>query len=176
MRLTRREIATIQVALRSWRAQMKDKRNPTSLSDLFIDELPLSVKEIDRLCDRLAESQVAPKVCKVTETWRMNVPTYLAAQDTSGPDVGEPHVPILIGDAEGIRLLLGTNDWNDYEKPDIQIERHPHGWMIFVHHNAGGAVGFLIMLDDGRTFYVHEYGADPRLEVLYEIPRDLDHA
>jgi hypothetical protein len=155
---------------------MKEQRNPTSLSDLFIDELPLSVKEIDRLCDRLGKSKVAAKVCEVTELWRIKVPTYHAAQDPSGPDCGEPNVPILIGDAEGVRLLLGADDWNDYEKPDIQIERRPHGWMIFVHHNAGDAVGFLIMLDDGRTFYVHEYGADPRMEELYEIPHDLDHS
>src|SRR5689334_6741847 len=104
MRLTRREIATIQVALRSWRAKMKEKRNPTSLSDLFIDELPLSVKETDRLCDRLGKSQVTAKLCEVTGSWRMNVPTYLASQDPNGPDVGEPHVPILIGEAEGVRL------------------------------------------------------------------------
>jgi hypothetical protein len=154
---------------------MREIPNPTSLSDLFIHELPLSVKEIDRLCDRLGKSRITPKVCEVTETWRMKVPTYLACQDPTGPDIGEPHVPVLIGDAEGIRLLLGTNDWNDYEKPDICIERRPHGWMIFVHHNAGDAVGFLIMLDDGRTLYVHEYGADPRMEELYEIPQDLDH-
>src|SRR5262249_13774896 len=108
--------------------------------------------------------------------WRMNVPTYLASQDLNGPDFGESHVPVLIGEAEGIRLLLGADDWNDYEKRNIQIERRPRGWMIFVRHNAGDAVGFFILMDDGRTFYVHKYGAEPRMEVSYEIPRELDHA
>ena len=175
MRLTRREITTIQVALRFWRTQMKEKRNPSSLSDLFVDELPLSVKEIDRLCDRLGKSLVVPKVSEVADLRRMIVPTYLATRDPNGPDCGEPQVPVLVGDAEGIRLLLGAEDWYDDEKPDVQIERRPHGWMIFVHPNAGDAVGFLIMLDDGRTFFVHEYGADPRMEELYEFPQELDH-
>lgn len=175
MRLTRREITTIQVALRCWRAQMKEHRNPSLLSDRFIDELPLSVKEIDRLCDRLGKSLLAPKASELTEIRRMNVPTYLASQDPSGPDCGEPHVPILIGDAAGIRLLLGADDWLDDEKPEIQIERRPRGWMILIHPNAGDAVGFFIMLDDGRSFFVHEYGADPHMEQLYEIPRELDH-
>ena len=51
-------------------------------------------------------------------------------------------------------------DYHDYEKSDIQVERRHNGWMIFLHPFGGcDACGYVIMLDDGRSFVTPERGA-----------------
>ena len=55
--LTSRELATVLAALRNWQQQLS--REGLAFADgfpHFSDETPLSVDEIDALCDRLNES------------------------------------------------------------------------------------------------------------------------
>src|SRR5258707_12254861 len=89
---------------------------------------------------------------------KLLVPTYYG--DTDGkPDFAaksefeEPSVPVLIHAADGVRVVLGTHDFEGSEKPDVQIERRPQGWAIFLHPVGGGdTTGLVYFLDDGRSF------------------------
>ena len=94
---------------------------------------------------------------------RMAVPTYNGKWLEEYPtlqEYDEPEVPVLICRAEGVRVILGTHDYHDYEKSDIQVERRHNGWMIFLHPFGGcDACGYVIMLDDGRSFVTPERGA-----------------
>jgi hypothetical protein len=96
---------------------------------------------------------------------KLNVPTYLANMPVKhvgaddNPDFGDPNVPVLIHESAGVRIVLGTHDYEDLEKPDVQIERRPNGWAIFLHPVGGGdESGFVYFLDDGRSFLVPEIG------------------
>ncbi len=73
------------------------------------------------------------------------------------PEFGEPFVPVVIRRAAGVRIVLGSHDYFDGDAPDIQIERRPGGWAIFL-HPLGGAdpSGHVYFLDDGRSFIVPE--------------------
>jgi hypothetical protein len=116
---------------------------------------------------------------KATETLVLMVPTYYGAAQVnteSFPDkeeYDEPRVPVVVQDAEGVRVILGTSDFNDMNKPDIQIERRPNGWAIFLQPVGGGdSSGLVYFLDDGRSFLVPETGSE-RIEVLdrcQEVP------
>lgn len=78
------------------------------------------------------------------------------------PDFGEPEVPVVIRDADGIRIVLGTHDYWDTKFPDVQIERRPGGWAIFLHPLAGSdASGYVYFLDDGRSFICPERWCGP---------------
>jgi hypothetical protein len=92
-------------------------------------------------------------------THELSVPS---AEKGAKPDFGEPDVPVLIHEAEGLRIVLGSHDYDDREKPDIQIERRPNGWAIFLHPLGGcDASGYVYFLDDGRSFLVKEKGLGP---------------
>jgi hypothetical protein len=102
----------------------------------------------------------------------LSVPTYYGsvaeklAKELGLPEFGEPVVPVLVHEAEGVRIILGTHDYDDLRKPDIQIERRPNGWAIFLHPEPGGdASGFVYFLDDGRSFVLPEHGPNP-IEML----------
>lgn len=94
------------------------------------------------------------------EQFEMLVPTYYgmmyAKMDPheNKEDFGEPNVPVLIHHAEGVRVVLGTHDAEDMAKPDIQIERRPNGWAIFLHPIGGSTSGLVYFLDDGRSYLV----------------------
>ena len=52
--MTKRELATVLAALRYW--QMDLESNPDDIVDpegFFLEEQPLTTKEIDQLCERL---------------------------------------------------------------------------------------------------------------------------
>src|SRR5207253_9811775 len=54
---------------------------------------------------------------------KLSVPTYYGTvnckRNVAGEDFDEPNVPVLIHEAEGVRIVLGTHDYNDVEKSDI---------------------------------------------------------
>jgi len=106
---------------------------------------------------------------------KLVVPTYnyqlFRRQVDQGeiPEFGAPEVPVLIREAAGVRSVLGTHDYENLEKHDIQIERHPNGWMIFLHPcPCGDPCGYVYFLDDGRSILVKEANECPTqaIEVL----------
>jgi hypothetical protein len=104
---------------------------------------------------------------------KVHVPTYYGGAfekevaEGEKPEFGDPYVPVLAREADGVRIVLGSHDYFDMSKPDIQIERRPNGWAIFLHPEAGGdASGFLYFLDDGRSFVSPENATTPAVEML----------
>ena len=91
------------------------------------------------------------------------VPTYYGssptgdATATAREEFDEPVVPVRVSEAEGIRIVLGSHDINYTAVPDIQVERRPNGWAIFLHPIGGGdSSGYVYFLDDGRSFVLPE--------------------
>jgi hypothetical protein len=96
------------------------------------------------------------------------VPTYYG--DRSGEQVdgakreefGDPLVPVVVRPAEGVRVVLGSHDYWDASKPDIQIERRPTGWIVFLHPLGGSdPSGCVFFTDDGRSYVVAENDVGP---------------
>jgi hypothetical protein len=127
-----------------------------------------------RTCEHIREKEPMQEL-------KLTVPTYVANMprkptETNHPgDFGSPYVPVLIHQAEGVRIVLGTHNYEDYDRPDVQIERRPNGWAIFLHPSAGDPCGYVYFLDDGRSFLVPEWG-DGAIEVLavHEDVPELD--
>jgi hypothetical protein len=98
---------------------------------------------------------------------RLLVPTYHAGLTPAEAgcrtsDFGPPHVAVLIDEAEGVRIVLGSHDPRADDCPDIQVERHPNGWMIFLHPVGGSdSAGHVYFHDDGRSFVQPERGLGP---------------
>jgi hypothetical protein len=109
------------------------------------------------------------------EELKLSVPTYnytlfpTEVELGEKPEFGEPNVRVLVHQAAGIRVVLGTHNHDDEDKSDVQIERQPNGWMIFIHPLGGSeGGGYVYMHDDGRCFVVRErsFGSTPAMEVL----------
>lgn len=103
------------------------------------------------------------------------VPTYNArfyaneVERGEKQEFGEPYVHLLVREAAGVRIVLGTHNFHDNDKPDIQIERQPNGWAIFLHPCGGGdPCGYVYFLDDERSFLVKEscHVTTPPIRVL----------
>lgn len=109
------------------------------------------------------------------------VPTFYGAtygdrdRFTDKEEFDSPYVPMLVRPAEVVRVVLGSRDFEDTDKPDIRIERRPNGWAIFLHPVCGGdPCGRVYFLDDGRSFLVPDGPASGRIKVLgrgEEVPR-----
>ncbi|HEV3144123.1 MAG TPA: hypothetical protein VGZ47_09590 [Gemmataceae bacterium] len=101
---------------------------------------------------------------------KLMVPTYYGRAiadhpgEMEGEDFGEPVVPILIHEADGIRILLGSH-CRDTEAPDVQIERRPNGWVIFLHPLPGDEAGYVCFLDNGASMVIPETGNEA-LEII----------
>ena len=86
------------------------------------------------------------------------VPTYngttYPADVASGakPEYTAPENPMTLAYDNGLRVVLGAVEASDMTKPDIQIERQPGRWVIFIHPEPGGdPVGYLHIYDNGRS-------------------------
>lgn len=106
----------------------------------------------------------------VSPQLRLLVPTYVGHRNCvlgldDNDDFDEPNVPVLIHPAEGVRVVLGTHDYEDYHVPDVMIERRPRGWAIFLHPSGGDPRGYVYFLDDGRCFLIQEFG-DDAIEII----------
>jgi hypothetical protein len=119
------------------------------------------------------------------EEFKLTVPTYYGAAHCKQnvladlPDFDVPNVPVLIHEAGGVRIVLGTHDFNDSDKADVQVERRPKGWAIFLHPVGGGdASGYVYFLDDGRSFLLKadSWAGSNSIEVLrgHEELREID--
>jgi hypothetical protein len=105
----------------------------------------------------------------------LRVPTYYGntiAADGSSVDREEfdkPTVPLLVYPADGVRIVLGSHDLNDLQWPDVQIERRPKGWVMFLHPLGGSdPSGYVYFLDNGSSYLLKEpaIGPTPPIEVL----------
>jgi hypothetical protein len=92
---------------------------------------------------------------------KLYVPTYYG--DTEGAaamgrkEFDDPQVPVVVREADGVRVVLGSHDFWKSDAPDIQIERRARGWLIFLHPTGSGdPSGHVIFCDDGRSFFVPE--------------------
>lgn len=92
-------------------------------------------------------------------------------------DFGPPLVPVSVHPYDGLRVVLGAHDKEDYSKPDIQIERRPNGWAIFLHPVGGSdSAGVVYFHDDGRSFIDLSRGPSPtpQLEIVSDVPPEID--
>src|ERR1051325_7675918 len=100
------------------------------------------------------------------EGFEMMVPTYngkwLDGTNGAPVDFDDPQVPVLVCPADGVRIVLGSHDYLDMSKPDVQIERRHNGWMIFLPPLGGSdPSGCVVFLDDGRSYVSTEHGYGP---------------
>ena len=101
------------------------------------------------------------------------VPTYNGTafpddvESGAKPEYTAPLTPVTLAYDNGLRLVLGGAGL-DADKPDIQVERQPGKWVIFIHPESGcDPSGYLYIMDDGRSFVQleHAFGKEA-LEVL----------
>ena len=105
---------------------------------------------------------------EIVKELQLLVPTYNAnlfpaevAQNTM-PEFGKPYRAVLIREAAGVRIVLGTHEYNDIDKPDVQIERQPNGWVVFLHPLGGSdPSGIVYFHDDGRSYLLKEMSGGP---------------
>jgi hypothetical protein len=181
MELSERERATICAALQCWKEELHDGEEWIADSMYFRQLEPLSEHDVDRLSERLDTRKGMKRVREVSDStrWKMRVlvPTYHGARAgrdaEKQPEWDRPHVPVTVLESAGLRLLLGSAEKENGARPDVQLERRPHGWALFLHPNAGDPCGCIYILDDGRTFVVPErLGAT--IEVVDDVPDALD--
>jgi len=73
-------------------------------------------------------------------------------------DYTESRTPVLIREEAGVRIILGTHDSSDRDKPDVLIERQANGWLIFLHPEGGDPSGYVYFLDNGESYAMKELG------------------
>jgi hypothetical protein len=107
------------------------------------------------------------------EEIEFEVPTYYGGRTAAGdeylPEFGGPYVPVITHSADGVRIVLGSHEWQDVDHPDIAIERRPHGWAIFLNPIGGSdSAGVIYFTDEGRSFVVpaNDFGTTPPI-VMY---------
>jgi len=83
---------------------------------------------------------------------------------------GKPLAPVVVSAGPGgVCIELGTDRFCDTRAPDVQIERRPGGWAIFLHPLGGSdACGVVYFTDDGRSYFQRETdgGPTPAIEIV----------
>jgi hypothetical protein len=187
MDLNDREVATIRAALEVWEEELKQGSEWIEESDLFGEHPPLSlaeIKELDARLDNRDSKDARHRLRRIQGSGRwkltLHVPTYYGIQrsrETEAqhrPEYGTPLVPISVAQADGVRLVLGDRPSRRRVRPDVQIERRPNGWAIFLQPEFGDPVGYVYFLDDGQSFLVVEPTAGSRLQIVSDAPPQLD--
>lgn len=109
------------------------------------------------------------------ESLKLLVPTYNAnwypdkVANREVEEFGTPLTPLLCRESDGVRIVLGSHNFEDLDKPDVQVERQPNGWAIFLHPvGMSDPCGVLYFRDDGHSFLLqaHKYGPTPPIEIL----------
>ncbi|HZZ28901.1 MAG TPA: hypothetical protein VFE46_12940 [Pirellulales bacterium] len=163
LEITKRESATIVAALGCWKEELAEGGEWIRESLIFAQHAPLSIQEVDELAERLKKTpdQAADDFHLFAPTYNYQLyPKYV--QSGAKPEFGLPEIPVVARAAQGIRIALGTHNYDDTSKPDVQIERHPNGWMIFLHPLGGSdACGYIYFFDDGQSCLLPEYGYGP---------------
>jgi hypothetical protein len=172
MEISTQEAATVRAALECWKEELKEGGEWIADSLFFANRPPLSNPELDALIARLDSEIKSTTSCRefrlLVPRYNGNLyPRYVASGKLA--EFGDPETPVLVREAEGVRIVLGSHDYEDDTKPDVQIERHPNGWMIFLHPLGGSdACGYIYFVDDGRSYFLPEYpyGPTPEIAVL----------
>jgi hypothetical protein len=99
---------------------------------------------------------------------KLTVPTYNGdfywedVENGLKPEFGRPNVRAVVRREAGLRIVLGTHNSNDLDKPDLKIERHPNGWLIILHPLGGtDPCAAVFFADDGRSFFMKESDLSP---------------
>ena len=181
MELSKREIATLIAALYLWKEELYEGEERVRGMDCFQTERPLDSKSVDNLMNRflaqLGLSRSNRDSGHVRHKLEFSVPTFYGSAgiaNSESEEFREPFVPVLVTRCGGVRLVLGTFDYDDASKPDVHIERRPNGWAVFVHPDGGDPAAFIYILDDGRTFILPEMNTSMPVAIVYEIPPELD--
>ena len=106
----------------------------------------------------------------------LNVPTYVGEQQrATRADYAEPHVPVLVYEDRGVRIVLGTHE-RQALAPDMQIERRPHGWAIFLNPMPGSDPSALVYFHDDRRSWISKLagGPTPVLIEVDDVPPEID--
>ena len=115
-------------------------------------------------------SEIVKELKLIVPTYNANLFPVEVAQHTM-PEFGKPYKAILIREAEGVRIMLGTHDSNDVDKPDVQIERQPNGWAVFLHPLGGSdSCGKVYFRDDGHSYFLKEGAAGPTPPIVILEP------
>jgi hypothetical protein len=83
----------------------------------------------------------------------IHVPTYYGNSNMPKEEYDEPNVPVMFANVAGARLLLGTDDPTNMVVPDIQAERRPGGWAVFI-NLEGDTQAVVYFLDNDTTVYI----------------------
>jgi len=177
MEFTERQLATLDAALLAWERRLADGANWIKSVYDFGGHAPLTIPEVQMLRSEIASEVGQPATRRGQEMWKLTIPTFRGAQEEDRfcwTDFTEPNAPVVVHGGTDIRVVMGTHDAKDFSKPDIQIERRPHGWAVFIHPDASDLVACLYILDDGRTFLLPEQCAASELEIVNDAPEDID--
>jgi hypothetical protein len=111
------------------------------------------------------------------ETFAFELPTFYGDQSAArddGEEFASPGVPVLAVIGSGLRIILGTQDSDDCERPDVLIERRTNGWAMFIHPDSDGPSAVIYLHDDGRTFCCPERYTDKPLQIVDDCPDEVD--
>jgi hypothetical protein len=114
----------------------------------------------------------------MTQRLLLTVPTYIGHQvglPLPSMEYAEPKAALVAYEDRGVRVVLGSHDPED-PMPDVQIERRPNGWAIFLHPLGGSdPCAHVYFHDDGRSWLLKEQvGPTPELIEVEDLPREID--
>lgn len=126
-------------------------------------------KDVDGSNDKVSAEQIVQLLAKLEpraefQEYRFVLPTYYPDSQVGEQEFRDPYKPVVVYDADGLKIVLGSHDRHDVSVPDIQVERRYGGWVVFLHPEPGGdAAGFVYILDDGQCIIQPELRSELRM-------------